>query len=215
MVFNHYSEARTPLMERLGDYCSYCELPCNEGPDVEHVQPKSLQPDLERDWTNLLLSCVFCNSTKGKQAVALNDYLWPDRDNTFSAFTYERDRAPKPSVRLDPLLGTKATATLELLGLEREPGHPLLTKNDRRWSKRKDAWDKAARARSYLESQPSEQMRAIIVDMALSTGFWSVWMTVFAEDRDMLRRFLSCFPGTWVKCFDADFRPQRRHGGLC
>jgi hypothetical protein len=35
LVFTDYKQARDPLTRRLGDYCSYCEMPCNEGPDVE------------------------------------------------------------------------------------------------------------------------------------------------------------------------------------
>src|SRR5438105_10975821 len=40
LVFTDYKEARDPLIARLGDYCSYCEMPCSEGPDVERVRPK-------------------------------------------------------------------------------------------------------------------------------------------------------------------------------
>jgi len=217
MTFNNYSEAKKPLIERLGDYCSYCEMPCNEGPDVEHIQPKSLRPELERDWTNFVVSCVFCNTVKGSTPVVLEAYLWPDRDNTFRSFIYERDRAPEPSVELGSLIKFLARSTLDLVGLNREPGNPRLTKNDRRWQKRKDAWGRANLARDCLQSQPSEEMRTRVVLNATSTGFWSVWMTVFAPDPDMIRRLLNArnFPGPCVACFDQNLRPIAREGGLC
>jgi HEAT repeats len=38
--YAEYGDARDDLISRFGDYCSYCEIPCAEGPAVEHVQPK-------------------------------------------------------------------------------------------------------------------------------------------------------------------------------
>jgi hypothetical protein len=37
--FTHYRDARDPLIQRIGDYCSYCEMPKPDGPDVEHIRP--------------------------------------------------------------------------------------------------------------------------------------------------------------------------------
>lgn len=36
----------------------------------------------------------------------------------------------------------------------------------------------------------------LIVDLALATGYWSVWMTVFAGHRDVRLRLRKAFPGT-------------------
>lgn len=38
-------------------------------------------------------------------------------------------------------------------------------------------------------------------------------MTVFADDPDMKRRFISSFVGTASECFDAEGSPRPRHGG--
>ena len=218
IVFLKYSNARKPLVARLGDYCSYCELPCNEGPAVEHVQPKSLRPHLELSWDNFLLGCCFCNSIKGSTPIVLDDFLWPDRDNTFQAFVYERDRAPQPDPKLSPAGRALAKSSLKLTGLDREPGHPELTPNDRRWSKRRDAWGRAWEARNRLDVQPAgsdEALRQQIVDTAAATGFWSVWMTEFAADQDMRRRLLDVqhFPGTCCNCFNSAKEPISRSGG--
>ena len=96
-TYKAYGDARDDLFARLGDYCSYCEMCCHNGPAVEHVQPKRGEaghPELELTWDNFLLGCVFCNSTKGDRQVVLSDCYWPDQDNTFRALKYELDRAP-------------------------------------------------------------------------------------------------------------------------
>ena len=55
--FSHYRDALDDLEDRIGLFCSYCEQPIQHVPEVEHVQPKSLEPHLERNWDNLLLGC--------------------------------------------------------------------------------------------------------------------------------------------------------------
>jgi hypothetical protein len=45
------------------------------------------------------------------------------------------------------------------------------------------------------------------------TGFFSIWMTVFADHPVMLRRFITAFPGTAETCFDLNGKPLLRPGG--
>lgn len=218
VLFSAYTEARDPLVARLGDYCSYCEMPCHEGPDVEHVQPKggkAGKPHLELVWDNFLLGCIYCNTIKGDTAVKLHLYYWPDRDNTFRPFRYDPDRAPQVMPGLSRAAELRAARTLRLTGLDREPGHPDLTDRDTRWIKRREAWGRALRARDRLQKDPTLPMREQIVDTAVSTGFFSVWMAVFAGDTDMRTRFLTSFRGTSGigECFDANTDPIQRPGG--
>jgi hypothetical protein len=211
-----YRNARDDLIARLGDYCSYCELPCKQGPAVEHVQPKGGKhgrPDLELVWSNFLLCCRYCNGVKTDKNIVLNDHFWPDQDNTFRALRYDVDRAPRPADGLSPAEQTQAVRTLQLTGLDREPGHPHLTTKDLRWRKRREAWGIALISLGNLRSSPSEEMRRQIVITALNTGFWSVWMTVFCADAEMRRRLASGFVGTEMACFDTDMNPIRRPGG--
>ncbi len=35
--YKEYGDARNDLIDRVGDYCSYCEIPVPSGPNVEHV----------------------------------------------------------------------------------------------------------------------------------------------------------------------------------
>jgi hypothetical protein len=218
LVFTQYRQARDPLIARIGDYCSYCEMPCNEGPDVEHVRPKGGEagsPQLELAWENFLLGCCYCNSIKQDKAIDLSKYYWPDRDNTFKPFRYERDRVPQLVSNLPRKDQLRAKDTLTLTGLDREPGHNDFSDRDRRWIKRCEAWGKALRARDRLHKRPNSHMREQILDTATSTGFFSIWMTVFQGDIDMRKLFLKAFPGTSGigECFDSNTNPLPRPGG--
>lgn len=59
-----YQEAEPYLEERLGPYCSFCELRIIHVPEVEHIEAKAEGGSLT-DWNNLLLSCKYCNTRKG------------------------------------------------------------------------------------------------------------------------------------------------------
>ena len=74
ITFKHYREARDPLIGRIGDYCSYCEVCLHGSIHVEHVRPKKPRPTLEREWTNFLLGCDQCNAIKSDADVDLDDY---------------------------------------------------------------------------------------------------------------------------------------------
>src|SRR5438270_11942067 len=81
-----YEEARGQLIERLGGYCSYCEMRLPASLAVEHVIPKSLAPKKRLQWDNFLLACTNCNFSKGNKPVVLHKFVWPDRENTFEFF---------------------------------------------------------------------------------------------------------------------------------
>lgn len=213
--FKEYDDARDYLIERLGSYCSYCEMRIPT-PAVEHIQPKSLQSALELAWNNFLLACPSCNSVKLNTNVNdsnFGDYFWADSDNTFRAFHYEKDLAPQINFNLDASQQIIATETLELTGLDREPLHPKLSKKDRRWIERKEAWDDALSVKEDLKSDSSEVMKTTIIRLAKARGFFSVWMAVFADDIDMRQRLINDFKGTSKVCFDINTQPIHRTGG--
>ena len=142
-VYNPYREARDDLIERLGDWCSFCGLRI-PNPDVEHMIPKSLAPALRRSWDNFLLACTWCNSTKGNKDTEAIDPLWPDRDNTLRAFRIISDGRIRVSWYLGATNKERAQRTAALVGLLREPGGPQApTASDRRWKLRRQAWTSA------------------------------------------------------------------------
>ncbi len=216
--FTEYQKARGELIKRLGEICSYCEMHLDTSLAVEHMRPKKPEganediPDRKSDWNNFLLACTNCNSTKGRKDVVLNEYFWPDRDNTFRAFTYSEGGIVKPSEELDVELREKAEATIKLVGLDRYPLNDPKA-SDRRWQNRREAWDIAIRSKERLSRNKNKDFREIITDLMTSRAYWSVWMTVFQNDSDMLKRFIEAVPGTATECFDENGNPLLRPGG--
>ena len=210
--FSSYQNARQDLIDRLGEYCSYCEMHLDASLAVEHVKPKTHHPDLRLRWSNFLLACTNCNSIKGAQDIDLDDYYWPDTDNTARAIGYQEGGIVQADPNLSPEQRTKAEATIELTGLDRMPGNDPAA-SDRRWINRLEAWDMAEQSLQHLQAANSQSMRAQIVLTAQGTGFWSVWMTVFRDCPDMRRRFIEAFPGTFRECFDDDYNAILRPGG--
>ena len=47
LQFAEYGDAQEPLMERIGEFCSYCERYLGHSQHVEHIRPKCLHPKLE------------------------------------------------------------------------------------------------------------------------------------------------------------------------
>ena len=71
-AFNDYKAAKPFLTDRLGTYCSFCERRIPTNLAVEHILPKDEDlpfADLRNEWTNFLLSCVNCNSSKGTDII--------------------------------------------------------------------------------------------------------------------------------------------------
>lgn len=205
--YTDYSNAREALINRLGEYCSYCEMHMDSSLAVEHIQPKkppgatTNMPEREFNWFNFLLACSNCNSTKGNTDVELTDYFWPDKDNTFQIFIYQEGGLITSDETLPEAIKSKARATIELTGLDKHPlNNPQAA--DRRWRNRRETWDIAIRSKANLDKLPEPQMMEQIIMTAQGHGYWSIWMTVFAKNPAMLRRLIQAFPGTCVQCFD-------------
>lgn len=215
-VFANYRDAAEPLMQRLGSYCSYCERQIETHLAVEHIHPKALISSLALSWTNFLLACVNCNSCKGDSPIVLTAYLWPDSDNTLKAFLYQQALVFS-SHGLTAPLRTKVEALIRLVGLDKDPGNPDLgrrpTSADRRWKYRQDCWDLAQRSLYRLQGNDTIELRAQIVENAISHGGFGIWFTVFVGDDDMRRRLVAAFPGTAQNCFDVNALPMQRIGG--
>lgn len=208
--YSKYNQARGELIMRLGELCSYCEMHLDSALGVEHVMAKSptkangrVMRDRALNWYNFLLSCGNCNPTKGNKEVVLADYFWPDRDNTFRALAYLPGGVVRPASQLSILDTARAWAIIKLVGLDKQPNNAP-DASDRRWANRREAWDMAVAAKADLATCDLPAMRRRIVAHAVSKGYWSIWMTVFQDDPDMLLRLIEAFPGTCADCFDAN-----------
>ena len=214
--FNSYEDAKPFLVARIGSgrfqgihvacYCSYCERPISTNLAVEHVQPKGLKVGLimpyallAGTWENFLLACVNCNSTKGDRDVVLANVLLPDRDNTFVAFEYAQDGTVS-SVKNAPF-SASAARTLSMVGLDRAAAQ-VLDENKQcialeRVSQRMNTWLLAQSTKDDLDAEPNnELLRRSVVKLALSQGFFSIWMKVFEADQDIRNRLIDAFSGT-------------------
>lgn len=60
------SEIKEVIKLETHDKCAYCEckVPHSQPGDIEHILPKSIEPTLIFEWTNLTLSCRTCNHSK-------------------------------------------------------------------------------------------------------------------------------------------------------
>lgn len=212
IVFKKHGEARRYLIIRMGDYCSYCEIGLHSAIDVEHVLPQKHNSGLSLVWTNFLLACTYCNRAKWDDDIKLADYFWPDRDNTARAFVYRVDRAPQVADGLSGPQKAIAQKTLELTGLDCEPGGIRPPSSaDRRWLKRREVWGVALRQLKKLRA--GEIDREAVMHVAIGRGFWSVWMQVFCDDKDMRQLLINAFLVTPTNCFDASTNPIPRVGG--
>ena len=208
--YGDYRAAFVELQARLGPYCSYCERRIPTQLAVEHIQPKdaNLYPHLIGRWDNYLLGCVNCNSTKKNKDVRLEEVLLPDRDNTSAAFVYRADGSIAVNTTLSVDCQAMAVRILSLPGLDKpssgaQDANGQLVAMDR-VSQRMEIWAVAVESKDSLAAAPSAAMRAVIVDLALASGCFTIWLTVFADDPVMRRLLIDGFPGTAKTCFDAN-----------
>lgn len=89
------------------------------------------------------------------------------------------------------------------------------TASDSRWLNRKEAWEMAERARTRLARCNNDDMKDQIIETVQAKGYWSIWMTVFENDPDVLQRLINAMPGTSQQCFDHQQKPVARNGGQC
>lgn len=200
--YKHYRDAEPYLEQRLGTYCSFCEMDISNAPEVEHKEAKS-RGGQELEWDNLLLSCKYCNTRKGIY-VKKGDkekYIWPDKDDTFHAYLYDED-LPRLN---EEYLKTKDINEREkaenLFNFLKLDNYPVTPKDrDKRFAKRNEARNYAISGREGLKSIKGVDERRVylelMINLAKSSGFFSVWMEVFKDDDEIKNMLISIYPGT-------------------
>lgn len=207
-----YDAARGDLIERMGQYCSYCNQKLPASLAVEHVQPKALIPALTLEWDNFLLGCTNCNSTKGDTPVDLDDFIWPDKHNTHKAFVYLPNGTVEVNTNLDTTLQEKAQKLLRLVGLQKYPDNP--TASDRRWLNRRETYQKALVVldlyTQVVNTEHKTEFEQLIGILVAENGFFSIWMQVFDQYTDVKHKIIQALPGTASEAFDANANPLNR-----
>jgi uncharacterized protein (TIGR02646 family) len=194
IVFEDYQEAGPHLKARIGRYCCYCERAILASLAVEHKLPREHHPHLTLAWSNLLLACSNCNSTKGYRDTANTPVIWPDEEDTYSVIEYARSGAVRPADGVPEVLAARVRNLLDLTGLTRCPRD--LRGSDHRFFDRQEAWRKAEQSAADLAGRDTLQMRTAIIEVAKSTGGFSIWMKAFANDAKMHTALRAAFPGT-------------------
>lgn len=200
--FSRYQEIESYLEERLGAYCSFCEMSVNHVPEVEHKEAKA-KGGTETAWENLLLSCKYCNTRKST-IVAKGDkekYLWPDEDDTFHAFLYDAD-IPKLNEGYLQSQGNeikeKAERLFRLVQLDNIPITPAV--KDRRYNLRNESRNYALESKKGWNAVKKSSERQVYLQqiemLAKASGFFSVWMNVFKDDMEVKQMLVAAFKGT-------------------
>lgn len=214
-VYTDYGQARHDLAERIGYYCSYCEMKVFNSIEVEHILPQQ-QGGAVLSWDNFLLSCKYCNTIKSDHNNTITEYFWPDRDNTDLVFEYDECTVISPRPTLSPQLTAKANATISLMGLDRKPGDIVPpTYADTRWRSRKEAWDEANKSLYNWRQAPIQPMAIQIGACSLLSGHYSIWKTVFENEPTVLDEIDRVYSAKGLfKQYDANGRRIVRASGL-
>ncbi|WP_395549308.1 MULTISPECIES: HNH endonuclease signature motif containing protein [unclassified Lacrimispora] len=219
-----YQDAKPYLEEKVGKYCSFCEMHVTNALAVEHKESKNSGGAL-KDWDNLLLGCTYCNSRKSEKIKKgdLDKWLWPDKHNTFLAFTYE-GAVPKVNEEYLKTVSDEALKRAEQLfsdiELDYQPGKGEDEKKirDKRWENRFETLSIAETTKStwlMLKNEEDRNSQIVnIVNMAKGYGFFSIWMMVFKEYDIIKRALITAFPGTSRSCFDKNGNPVQRLGEI-
>lgn len=207
ITFNTYQQSRRYLINAIGEFCSYCERPILTSLAVEHLQPKTHNSHLELVWSNLLLACTNCNSTKGHTDVVVADYFWPNSDNTFAKFSYDVSGLVTVNPLLNPVEAVKAQNTISLVGLDRRQPNVGTREweeaSDRRHEHRLKAYVEANNYAANYDSASLEdraKFLPFLMDIA-KKGFWSIWMHAFEAFPEVQQSLIDSFSGTRLAYF--------------
>jgi hypothetical protein len=210
--YDPYGDAKDDLILNLGKYCSFCEVavPPRSSLEVEHVKNKNGYPQFKFKWSNFLLGCKNCNTIKGTKDFQFNKIHLPHLNNTFLSFKILDGGLITVNPTLSATEKAKAKLFSELIGIERRPGFPQHSSKDDRWQNRLQVWNLAMR---YLPKYQNNQIDLdTLCDLALTHGFFSVWMTVFVNHTDVKKELITIFVGTAKDCFDNQANPKPRNG---
>lgn len=196
--FASYHDALPYLIERLGNYCSYCEREYDSALTVEHIFPKIKQKHLEKRWSNLLLACNQCNPTKGDTDIAKigkKNFIWPDEDDTYHMMEYPAINAYRaaPAKGLSKKDALKVNNTINLTGINKSTDKYKKTAYQDRLAKRQEVAKICLRQKkSFLIAKKLlreihdplsitnyQSIKQGVFDMIQQSGCWSIWMHTF------------------------------------
>lgn len=143
-----------------------------------------------------MLACKSCNLAKDDKDL-IGGILFPHTHNTYFTFSISPSALVTPRIGLQPADTALAEKTIRELGLNRKEGDPDHTPADDRVKYRRQA---LMLAKHYLQKfEKGKADDETIVDLALSRGFWLVWMEVFVDHNAVQQKLANAFQGTHPK----------------
>jgi hypothetical protein len=218
-----HDAAKADLCIELGTFCSFCEkYNSRSALHVEHIFAKGaidihgtlIYDHLKHRWDNFLLACVNCNSIKSNKDIAISNPYMPHLNNLLRFIEVTQGGLVKIKNGVAGVDLTRANAFIELVGLDRVPGHPRYSDKDDRWDNRLKVYDIASRQlKKYTLVNPATDLETII-DLAKTNGYFSIWYYIFGAFDDVKRALINGaidqngvlirpFPGTHHPSFDA------------
>ncbi len=227
-----YQQWRSALIDRIGYYCVYCNMPLSHSLQVEHVIPinplAGFTPGDLIAWENMLLSCGPCNNAKNNTTVTVNQYYLPEEHNTHLPFqiieTHDAGNIHAiVSVRPDltDAQQQKAKRTIELFKLDNidERGKVV----DIRSQKRRDAMAAInANLEQYIAGKTALNFDANVAAQRVAIqakviGFFSLWYDAFINEPEVMYQLVGSgiIKGTAQNCFDPaiGYQPINRNPG--
>lgn len=145
--YNH-ADIKAALRDETFGKCVYCEAQIlhTQPGDIEHVTPKSIEPQLSFDWANLALACRNCNVNKGSYHNAALPLIDPNLEDPADHIKF-----------IGPLIDRRTDRgeiTIRRIQLDRPP------LNARRVERLKEILERVSRIR--VEANP--EIRALLID---------------------------------------------------
>jgi uncharacterized protein (TIGR02646 family) len=206
-----YTQWRKDMINNYGYYCAYCNMPLKHSLQVEHVQPKSLEPSLALRWDNLVLACGPCNVVKSNQLVSSKTHYLPDVHNTHMLYTFPPDGTATVKHGLRPAQRAKALRTLNLVKLDGKPTGVEAT--DLRQDLRKEVHEIAEEVLDDYLALANTRAARLIGRTAAGYGFFSIWLEVFKDYPEVISKIILFHKGTALNCFDPanNYAPLNRN----
>jgi hypothetical protein len=212
-----YKSWRKALIDRIGTYCAYCNMPIKHALQVEHVVPKNPPAGYTVGdplaWSNMLLACGPCNNAKGNTPVDTITYYLPEEHNTHLPFSIVINANPDHAIvieraGLNANQHQKAQDTIELLELHNIDERPAIV--DIRSLKRKAAILSVQSARQVYDmavASPTYDANIVATDIAIraaDSGYFSLWYEEFMNEPLVMEKLTdnSIIKGTEPNCFD-------------
>lgn len=225
LEYTDWKNAKQELVNEIGTFCSYCEkYNSSSALHVEHIHGRKckdanghlIYDHLKGRWDNFLLACVNCNAVKKNKDIAVLAPYLPHSNNLLHYIEILNGGFIRIKPSVAGIERTRTKAFIDLIGLDRIPGHSEYSNRDDRWDCRLKVFHIAERQLAKYIKPVSETDIETIIDLARTNGYFSIWFTVSNEYKEVKEalvkgiNLLIPFPGTDQHSFDNHYSTLAR-----